>query len=240
MKKQTFSISAVTLRNIALVCMLLDHLWATVVPGNFWMTCLGRLAFPIFAFQIVEGYVHTSNFKKYAQRLLLFGLLSELPFNLIYSGSLIFPFHQNVMFTLLLGLLSARDLDQFRQAEDFKQRIVAVLRMMLWCGLGAIGFVDYGANGVLTVLLFAMCRQLPHCRLFQLAGMVVLHGFLMEGMHFPFLGLELPLQGLAVLALLPIWLYRGEKGSRSRLVQMGSYLFYPVHMLILGIIGYFF
>ena len=63
------------LKLLAMFLMLLDHLWATIVPGNQWMTMAGRLAFPIFAFLLVEGYVHTSDVKQYKKRLLIFGIL---------------------------------------------------------------------------------------------------------------------------------------------------------------------
>lgn len=234
--KRNISLHAVALRWIALICMLLDHLWATVVPGNLWMTCLGRLAFPIFAFQAAEGYYRTSNLKRYLCRLLVFGVISELPFNLMLSGSWVYPFHQNVMFTMALGLLGIRAMEQARSAGCVRERITAVLSMLLWIGLGAVTLVDYGAYGVITVMLFAACRYLPGAKLFQLAGMVVIHVFWMKGMTIPVLGLEFPLQGFAVLALLPIWLYHGEKGPRNKMVQYGSYLFYPLHLLVLGII----
>ena len=239
MKIRKLSLNAVALRCLALVAMVLDHLWATVVPGNLWMTVAGRLAFPIFAFQAVEGYTHTSNFSKYIRRLLLFGLISEIPFNLIISGSWFYPFHQNVMFTLALGLPALRGLDRAVQAKAGADCALGILSTLFWCVLGTITVVDYGGYGVMTVLLFGLCRHLPYRKLFQLVGLAGIHVFLMEGMMIPLLGTEFPLQGFALLALVPIWLYNGEKGPRTKWVQWGSYLFYPLHMLILYGIAYF-
>ena len=106
MKKSIRFLDANMLRALACALMLCDHMWATIVPGNEWMTWLGRLAFPIFAFQIAEGFFHTSNFRNYAVRLLIFGLVSEIPFDLVYGSTILYPYHQNVMFTLLFGLLA--------------------------------------------------------------------------------------------------------------------------------------
>ena len=85
--------------------MLCDHLWATVIPGSNWLTCIGRIAFPIFAFLIVEGYTHTRNLKKYVMRLLLCAALSEVPFDLVMGGRAFYPFHQNVLWTFLIALV---------------------------------------------------------------------------------------------------------------------------------------
>ena len=78
--RKKLPLNAMSLRLLALALMLLDHMWATIVPGNDWMTFIGRLAFPIFAFQIAEGYYHTSDFKRYAKRLLLFALMAVIMF----------------------------------------------------------------------------------------------------------------------------------------------------------------
>ena len=65
--------------------MLCDHLWGISVRGNDWLTCVGRLAFPIFAFMIVEGYFHTKNLKKYVLRLLFFAVISEIPYPILHK-----------------------------------------------------------------------------------------------------------------------------------------------------------
>ena len=99
-------IDSFTLHILAMLFMLCDHLWATLFPAQEWMTCVGRLAFPIFAFMIAEGCYYTSNVKKYMLRLFLFAIISEIPFNLIMGSSVFYPFHQNVLWTFLLGGLS--------------------------------------------------------------------------------------------------------------------------------------
>ena len=86
-KRLTIETTSASLHIIAMILMLCDHLWGTIVPGNDWLTCIGRISFPMFAFMIVEGYFHTSNLKNYVKRLLIFALISEIPFNLA-MGSL--------------------------------------------------------------------------------------------------------------------------------------------------------
>ena len=231
--KRKLPLNAAHLRLLALGLMLLDHLWATVIPGNNWMTVLGRLAFPVFAFQIAEGYRHTSDFRRYALRLLLFALVSEIPFNYLTMSSWFYPFHQNVMFTLLLGLLGIRAVDRARQGSSWWKALAAVLAVT---AVGWITFVDYGALGVLTVIAFGVLRNIPGEKAAQLLAMVLLHGVLAEGQMLLVGSAEIPLQAFAVLALIPIWLYNGEKGRGGKLLQMGSYVFYPAHMLLLHVI----
>ena len=110
-------LSAAALHLIAMALMLMDHLWATLLPAQDWLTCAGRLAFPIFAFMAVEGYFHTRNLKRYALRLLLFALLSEVPFDLMYGGTWFYPVHQNVIWTLLLGLLGVHLMETMRKKQ---------------------------------------------------------------------------------------------------------------------------
>ncbi len=229
-------LDASALRWFALLCMLLDHLWGTVVPGSDWMTYLGRLAFPIFAFQAVEGYLHTHDFRKYSRRLLLLAALSEIPFDLMMFKTPFYPFHQNVIITLWLGLISIRVIDLVRSGHT--KPFLGSIELLGLLLLGYVTFPDYGVLGVLNVIIFYILRNFPGAKLAQLAAMIVIHVFGFGGRVFVFdiLGasLEIPMQAFAVFSLIPIWLYNGEKGSKNKFLQYFSYAFYPVHMLILS------
>ncbi len=240
MKKPFGGLTANTLKIIAVVFMVLDHLWGTIVSGNDWMTYLGRLTFPIFAFLISEGFLHTSNVKKYILRLLGFALVSEIPFNFFYGGNWFYPYHQNVMFTLLLGLLAIAVID--RAKKDKKAKSVLLLIPISLASF--IGFPDYGFWGYLTVIAFYLFRGFRFAPVLQLIAMILFHFVLPEGQNIVFelfeRTFEVPIQGFAVFALIPIWLYNGKKGKGGKILQYGFYAFYPVHMIILYLIRYFF
>ena len=98
--------SAFTLKIIAVITMFIDHIGYIVYNGKIpYLNFIGRLSFPIFAFQISEGYIHTKNLKKYFFRLFLFAIISQFPF-MLFDSLFIDEFYLNVFFTLLLGLLS--------------------------------------------------------------------------------------------------------------------------------------
>lgn len=242
-KKPFGGLTSTMLRSLAVIFMLCDHMWATVIPGNNWLTHIGRMAFPIFAFQISEGFIHTSNLKKYILRLLGFALISEIPFNLFYGGNWFYPYHQNVMFTLLLGLLAISLIDKARKDKTAKTIIKNALLLIPIC-LGAyIGFPDYGFWGFLTVVMFYLFRNFPFAWLLQLIAMLLINLILFEGQTVlvELFGktFEIATQGYAVFALIPIWLYGGKKGRSGKVAQYGFYAFYPIHMLILYLILHF-
>ena len=240
-KKPFGGINANILRLIACTLMLMDHMWATIIPGNNWLTYAGRLAFPIFAFQIAEGFFHTSNVRRYALRLLLFGVIAEIPFNMMYVSSPVYPFHQNVMFTLLYGLLIINELEKLRShPAAVKPAALGALKILGLLVLSVVTFPDYGMLGVLTVVLFYVARLVKWGWVLQIAGMVYINIFAAEGLSIPavFGDIEFmfPTQGFAILSLLIIWLYNGKKGRSSKAFQYGFYAFYPVHMLVLSLI----
>jgi hypothetical protein len=239
-----FDISSEALHMIAMALMLLDHLWASVAASQYWMTCVGRIAFPIFAFMAVEGYAHTHNLRRYLLRLLAFALISEIPFDLFCEGVVFYPFHQNVIWTFLLGLCGIWLIEKVRQKGSLALTILVSLLVIVLCNLlGTILMVDYYGAGVLTVLGFYFFRgEKWWQRLGQLAALFWINFEMLGGRVFPItllgIGFEFPQQGLALLALLPIWLYRGRKGSGGKAFQYLCYAFYPVHMLILALISH--
>lgn len=239
METKRFDLSSAALHLIAMALMLCDHLWATVVIGNEWLTAIGRLAFPIFAFLIVEGYFHTRDLRRYVKRLLLFAVLSEIPFDLMCASSVLEPFHQNVLWTFLIGIGMIHLNERARKRGKLWLRILtAAGTVVLGYLIGILTMVDYNGVGVLTVLVFYFFRGRKWwCFAGQLAAMYWLHVEVLGGYYFEltFFGqtFQIVEQGLAVLALIPIWLYRGRQGYHSRWFQYLCYAFYPAHMLLL-------
>ena len=239
---KNFELTAAVLHIIAMTLMLMDHLWATLLPAREWLTCAGRVAFPIFAFMAVEGYFHTRSFKKYILRMLLFAVLSEIPFDLMYGGTWFYPVHQNVLWTFLLSLLGVWLMEQVRKkGKTWMYLLVCVLVVLAGLVLGTLCMVDYYGAGVLTVFVFYVLHGRKWwCFLGQLAALYWLNVELLGGLMYPvqLFGMEFELcqQGLALLALIPIWLYRGRQGYHSKPFQYLCYAFYPVHMLLLVVV----
>ena len=241
-KKKTIELTSAVLHVLAMVFMLCDHMWATVIPGNDWLTCVGRLAYPLFAFMIAEGYFHTKNFKKYMLRLLLFAVIAEIPFNLVAGGRVFYPIHQNTLWTFLIALLMIHWNEQVKEQAEWRRLLVALASLVLGGFTGLITMVDYYHAGVLTVLVFYFFRGRKWwCYVGQALCLWYLNAEMLGGF-----GYELSLfgqsfflarQSLALLSLPLIWLYRGNRGHHSRVFQYACYAFYPAHLLVLGVLG---
>ena len=229
-----------SLHCLAMAFMLCDHLWGTIVSGNDWLTCIGRLSMPIFAFLIVEGYFHTSNLKKYAKRLFLFALISEIPFNLALGGRVFFPIHQNILWSFLLSLwLIHRNERAKATGKLWRRLLTGAATIALGTILGLVTFVDYHHAGILTVLVFYFFRGRNW---WQYAGQTLCLWYLntevLGGLVYEFSlfgqAVSIHQQSFALLALIPIWLYRGKRGYHSKAFQYFCYAFYPAHLLILA------
>ena len=241
-KKLRIETTSMSLHVIAMVFMFFDHLWGTIVPGNDWLTCIGRISFPIFAFMIVEGYFHTKNLKKYATRILVFAIISEIPFNLAMGSRVFYPVHQNVLWSFLisLGLIVWNEKAKATQ-KILVQIMVVCVTVLLGYLLGILTMVDFYHAGILTVLVFYFFRQkkwwsyLGQFLCLWYINTEILGGFgyeinLFDEVYF------FHRQAFAMLALLPIWLYRGRQGYHSKTLQYVYYAFYPLHLLVLGLI----
>ena len=168
-------LNALDLKLIAMALMLSDHIWYVFLQEQesfHWMTYIGRLAFPIFAFQIVEGFAYTHDLKKYISRVFLFALVSEIPFNLAFYGSISYPYHQNVMFTFGIALLLLAVIEKARK----KGRTVFVLTSAVCIVVGYVaGYVtqvDYDGEGILTVMLLYFFRNMRFGWVGQLASLL--------------------------------------------------------------------
>ena len=238
--ERKMDISSAGLHILAMGFMLCDHLWAALFPAQEWLTCVGRLAFPLFAFMVAEGCAHTRDMRRYMGRMLCWAILSEIPFNLMAGGRAFYPYHQNVLWTFLLSLLLIALIEKCR--ARFRPGPAAFLSV----GLAAAGFIlgfaamaDYYGAGVLTVLTFYFFRgKTWKERLLQLICLYILNVELLGGYCYEFhlLGhtVEIAQQSLALLSLPLIWFYRGRQGLHSKAFQYFCYAFYPVHMLLLA------
>ena len=224
--------SSFALHIIAMIFMLCDHMWATILDYE-WLTCIGRIAFPIFAFLITEGYIHTSNINKYIKRMVIFAIITEIPFNLMVSASPIYPFHQNVLWTFVISLLTLKYLNFDNTKNIFKSILIIILAIII----ATITMCDYFGAGVMMVVGFYIFRK---SKLLQLLMMIYVNMILIQGYSYPIdiagYTYYFPQQGFAIVSLIFIWLYNGKQGYHAKWFKIFCYAFYPLHMLILYIL----
>ena len=241
--KRNKGLTGQTIRLIAISTMLCDHIWVTIAHEYTWLTYIGRIAFPLFAFLLVEGFYHTSSRSNYLLRLLTFAVISEIPFNLMRSGRFGDPNHQNVLWTLALGLLAIMAIHFMKSKLNnvVVTGIVTVAVATFTMYVADSLLTDYYGFGVLTILLFYTMRNLRYAKLGHLLGMILINVVWMSGASVSLLLLgqtvSFPLQSFALVALLFIWKYNGTRGTDNWILQYASYAFYPVHMLILGLLA---
>ncbi len=203
------------LKMVAMIAMLCDHLAVAFLQGEPYlaMRIIGRMAFPIFAYFIVQGFLHTSDYKKYFVRVGIFALISEIPFDLAFSGKVLELHSQNVMFTLLIGLSMLYFLDRWEENDWARGGA-----LLAGCLCGIVLRVDYSWFGVAVIGLFYLLRSSQ--RMYQL----IVFGLL----FFSYGGLEC----FGIIGVLGTLLYR-EEGEVLPLPRYLFYLFYPVHLTLL-------
>lgn len=215
-----------SLKMIAVVTMAIDHAASFLLRHQqtfieplityhnhalnwyFLMRCIGRLSFPIFAFLLVEGFIHTSNRRRYGWSLLICALVSEIPWALIHHGFRLVG--HNVMFTLLWGFLGLCVVERYR--SDWRKGGAILIAMM------AAAFFfrpDYDGLGFAFIMMLYVLRR--HFALQVIMGCAML-----------------PMKWVAGLAFIPIGMYNGRRGFIQG--PWGKYLFYafyPLHLLVI-------
>lgn len=216
------------LQLIAIITMLIDHTAVVFVPHNtvlyIVMRSIGRLAFPIFVFLLVEGFYHTSDVKKYLTRLGIFAFISEIPFDLAFNNAVLETTHQNVFFTLFLGLLLIYIMsivEEKYKKQVFVSNCIDAILTLVFCIVALVLRCDYHFAGILLIVAFYLFR-----------GSKALLTFALVLVTFTILG---DINVLATLAMIPIAFYNGEKGKSAKYF---FYIFYPAHLLVLFLISY--
>ena len=223
-------LSGSLLKTIALVAMIIDHIavgfsatvsFRILSIGSHTLTLyrlmriIGRISFPIYSFLLGEGFIHTTDRKKYGIRLLLFALISEIPWNLVHNNSLFYN-KQNVFFTLLIGYLGLCNIEILENAEYRDNKSICNLLLLL-----LISFIinaDYGCTGFAFILFLYISNN--NKLLQAVIGSCIL-----------------PSKWQAGLAFIPISLYNNKRGYiKNKTQALLFYLIYPLHLLIIWII----
>lgn len=249
-------ISGLGLKLIAIATMLVDHIAAIYIKGvysfrdsdgvyvffddsayNLYiiMRIIGRMAFPIFCFLLIQGFYHTKSRMKYAITLFVFGIISELPYDLALEDSIWNMHSNNVMWTLLLGLITIWGLEEIRTNPRFLNRkknkimwyIATLLRSIVMMTVVMLSMIcaeywiccDYGASGIAAIVIMYLLYYHP---MLGFAAGVVLLGLLGSEEEF-----------IALLMLIPIYCYNGQRGKMVNGLKYIFYAFYPIHLILI-------
>lgn len=214
--------SSFTLKIIALVTMIIDHVGAIFFPQFIWLRYIGRISMPIYAFLLVQGYQHTRDFKRYVIRMAIFAVLSEVPHDLLFCGTWLEFGKQNILFTLLTALFVMRLLDASAKSRNIFMFIAALILIVAPYFL----HFSYGVYGVLVPLCFFLFRK--YRGIDALAFSALTYGqYVYDGNC---------TQLWAIAASVPVLLYNGKRGAAS--LKYFFYIMYPAHLLLLYAIRY--
>lgn len=221
------SVSADMLKWIAIITMFIDHIGAAIVEKtdlyilpygqtiDYILRYIGRLAFPIFCFLLVEGFYHTRSRKKYLCNLLIFAVISEIPFELSFLGELVWGL-RNVYWTLAIGLLMLILIEKAKQKWGEQRGKVGMVLLVVACALLAEALhTDYGAVGILLIFILYQTRddRMKQCILGAIA---------------------MSYEITAPIVFVFIYFYNGIR--RQKGLKYLFYAFYPLHLLLLYLI----
>lgn len=219
------------LKYLAFISMLIDHVNNAIITpmldGEGFLlhlsnifSILGRIAFPVFVFFIVEGFFKTSNRKKYLGQLLIFGAISEVPFDMFTSKVYYNPNWNNMMFTLALSLITIWLIDFLK--EKLHNKIfwyaLSIIIVVIFSLLAMQLSLDYDYHAVVAAYIFYVFYNKP------ILGAGLGYLSIIKELY-SFLGFALTI------------MYNGQRGKQYKWL---NYLFYPVHLLILGTLRFYF
>ena len=243
-----------TLHILAISFMILDHSWNVffVNQNQIWMNLLGRFAFPIFAFMLVEGFYKTKNRSKYLKRIFIFAVISEIPFNLLLSTSIFgspsifFPYN-NVLWTFGIALYMLVLFEKIKNKDNLPvtvkilgKIIISILAMFIT----RLIVSDYLEYGIMMVLVFYFFRSKKWWNFIaQVILLAWINIFLIWGYNVTLncFGNEINVssQSFAIFSLVFIWLYNGKQGIHNKITKYMFYSFYPLHLLLIVMIYIF-
>ena len=220
-------ISSDALKWIALITMLIDHTGASVLEKipqyntvdwvfqlDLVLRFIGRIAFPIYCFLLVEGFWKTHNRKKYALNLLIFAIISEIPFEISFMGRLDIGFH-NVYWTSLLGLILMMVLEEIKVRWADKYNLLAILAVAVLAGTAQLVDTDYAAIGVLLIFILYQTRD-DRKRQSILGAVAMCYEI------------------TAPISFILTYHYNGQRKQRKgQFTKYAFYAFYPIHLLVL-------
>lgn len=210
------------LKIIAIITMFCDHLGYAVYGKFSYLNYIGRIAFPIFAFGISEGYIHTKSKKNYLMRLFLFAIISQAPF-MFFNSMFRNEFSLNIFFTLFLGLVAIIGYEQC------KNKAIGLL-LVACLGLTADTLkMDYGYFGIFMIFIFHVFKENKMLMNLSFIGLCLIKYiplYIRSNFYYAYIILFI----CTVLSLVFINLYNGKKGKDTKYLLYG---FYPVHLILL-------
>lgn len=220
---------------IAIATMVIDHVGLFFFPQFIILRIIGRIAFPLFAWLIANGAIHTRDIRQYGLRLFVLAVVSQIPFalaNTYYGGPL---FYLNVVFTLVAGLLA---IYAIRTLENRFMQALAVFGAAM---LANLIHADYGAAGVLSIVAFYLFFHRKWLMVISqtliLGVFPALVGYLEVALPAPlsFFYISSYVEAYGLLALGFIALYNGQIGIRANAL---FYYFYPIQyaLIYLGLL----
>lgn len=236
--------SSFALKIIALISMVIDHVGKVFCRSEWWMECVGRLAFPIFAYQAAVGYRRTRDVRKYVKRLAVFAVVSQAPYSLFMGMLGEDIMRMNVGFTLLFAVVMLITAEYMAQ---WKGKWWAIVPVVAVCVAAELLKADYGAYGVAMVGLFYCLGQMledkwvPRRQLaMQTAAIVAMYGAITIAKYLSWV-VQYPEYGTmygweiiwTIMALVPILAHDGRRGRSGKWL---FYIFYPAHLVVLYII----